>query len=70
MLMHAGESDLSASTHRSIAGQRLERHIVAETVTWRGPLPPPSAVSQYEAILPGTCERILTLTERQAAHRQ
>jgi hypothetical protein len=70
MLMHWGEGDVPASAHRSAAGQTLERHVVEETVTWTGPLPPPSAVREYETILPGTCERILTLTERQAAHRQ
>ena len=35
-----------------------------------GPLPLPETMKGYEAILPGTAERILVMAEKQAAHRQ
>lgn len=34
------------------------------TALWQGPLPPPAVLRQYEAVLPGTAERILRLAER------
>nr|WP_232843717.1 DUF2335 domain-containing protein [Secundilactobacillus angelensis] len=38
--------------------------------TFSGPLPPPSQLSQYEEILPGSADRILKMAENQALHRQ
>ena len=37
---------------------------------FQGPLPPPQALAQYEAILPGCAERIVSMAEEQAAHRR
>ncbi len=34
-----------------------------------GPLPPPSLVKEYEEIKPGSFERIIKMTETNAAHR-
>jgi uncharacterized membrane protein len=34
-----------------------------------GPLPPPEQLAQYEQIIPGAANRILTLAERQTNHR-
>jgi uncharacterized membrane protein len=39
-------------------------------VEWRGPLPPPQALSGYESIVPGAAERLLRMTEDEAAHRR
>lgn len=41
---------------------RIEAH--------RGPLPAPDLLQRYEEILPGAAERILTMAEEQARHRQ
>jgi uncharacterized membrane protein len=43
----------------------------AETVSWwwSAPLPPPQQLQQYDRVLPGLAERIVALTEREAAHR-
>ncbi len=38
--------------------------------TWSSPLPIPEHVAQYEAVLPGSFERMLSLWERQTAHDQ
>ena len=40
------------------------------TASWSGPLPPPSMLKGYDAILPGAANRILSSYERQSAHRQ
>lgn len=38
--------------------------------SYRGPLPPPELFIQYEQILPGAADRILTMAEKQSQHRQ
>ncbi len=35
-----------------------------------GPLPPPSLLARYNDIIPSGAERILTMAERQSAHRE
>jgi uncharacterized membrane protein len=43
----------------------------ARQVTLRaGPLPDAHEIAQYEAALPGAADRIFTMAENQAAHRQ
>ena len=37
---------------------------------FQGPLPSPQALAQYEAVLPGCAERIVSMAEEQAAHRR
>jgi len=41
---------------------------ISET-SYSGPIPPPSSFAQYENILPGSADRILTLAEKQSHHR-
>lgn len=38
--------------------------------SWSAPLPPPAVLKQYDQVFPGCAERIVALTEHQAAHRQ
>lgn len=38
--------------------------------SYQGPLPPPELFAQYEQILPGAADRILSMAERQSQHRQ
>jgi uncharacterized membrane protein len=48
-----------------VAGELVQRN-----VTYRSsPYPPPDDLRQYEEILPGFTDRILSLTERESAHR-
>ena len=35
-----------------------------------GPIPPPDIIKGYEEVLPGAAERILSMAEKQSAHRQ
>jgi uncharacterized membrane protein len=47
--------------------------LIAEIIEARhfsGPLPPPEVLRQYNDILPGGAERIFTLAENRARHRQ
>lgn len=46
---------------------RLEAQSVSQH--WSGPLPPPSALAQFEKIIPHGAERILAMVEREQAHR-
>jgi len=39
-------------------------------VSHSGPLPPPNTLAGYEKVLPGAAERILSMAEKQAGHRQ
>ncbi len=46
------------------------RIAIIEAESFKGPLPPPSLFGNYEEILPGSAERILTLAEKEQSHRQ
>ncbi|MCK4653487.1 MAG: DUF2335 domain-containing protein [Candidatus Cloacimonetes bacterium] len=37
---------------------------------FKGPIPPPKILQQYDSILPGAADRILTMAEKQSDHRQ
>lgn len=37
---------------------------------YQGPLPPPTHLADYEDICPGAADRIITMAENQAGHRQ
>jgi uncharacterized membrane protein len=43
--------------------------MIAAAESWSGPLPPPSALQQYENAIPGSAERMLVMAERQEEHR-
>lgn len=36
---------------------------------WSGPLPPPAALDQFNEIIPNGAERIMSMIEREQAHR-
>jgi uncharacterized membrane protein len=38
--------------------------------SYRGPLPSPGVLQGYESVLPGAADRIITMAEKQAQHRQ
>ena len=41
-----------------------------EMATYSGPIPPANQLSQYEQVLPGAADRIITMAEKQSQHRQ
>lgn len=42
----------------------------ATAVQYKGMLPPPQMLKQYDEVVPGMAERILVMTEKRAAHRE
>ena len=44
--------------------------VVAYENRFVGPLPPPAILAQYEQICSGAADRIISMAERQSAHRQ
>ena len=42
---------------------------VAQSITFKGPLPPPALYREYEEILPGMAERLMKMAESEQSHR-
>lgn len=49
--------------------QSTETHQVSQMEAWHGPLPPPESLKQYDIIVPGAAERILSMAEKEMEHR-
>lgn len=43
--------------------------VQARIMSYEGPIPPPEQFGQYENILPGSADRILTMAENEQKHR-
>lgn len=52
------------------SAQVQQKSIQQITQSFSGPLPPPAALQEYERISPGLAERIVSMAESQARHRQ
>lgn len=59
-----------ASSADDGATVRRRKAIVEMSMSHSGPLPHPSILKSYEAIIPGSAARILASSETQAKHRQ
>jgi uncharacterized membrane protein len=59
-----GGSALLDTEEKSIALHQAE-----VSVEFSGPLPPPQALKAYDMVVPGAAERIISMAERQQAHR-
>ena len=44
--------------------------VIAATTAWKGPIPPPDILTQYNAIVSGAAERILIMAEEEARIRR
>ena len=40
------------------------------SASYSGPIPPPEILNKYNEFLPGAADRIISMAERQSAHRQ
>ena len=61
------------SKHNKPLANQTAKHIetsFSQEVVYSGPLPPPAAFQKYNEILPGAADRLLSMAERQSAHRQ
>ena len=65
------ETALSATIPREVLEELPEnvRTSVLEAAAFTGPLPPPSMFGQYESVLKGGAERIMTMAEQEQSHR-
>lgn len=48
----------------------VPQKVWAKIQTFAGPIPPPALLAQYEAICPGSADRIITQFEEQSRHRR
>ena len=73
MDVHSGLASRSESDIEPAAGGSANvspKTTTTSISTFRGPIPPPEILARYESVLPGTAERIISMAERQATHRQ
>ena len=71
----AADTKPEASLQVDAEMEEEQREQVRQVVTsvmseFSGPLPPPSIMKGYEDIVPGSADRILSMAENQAKHRQ
>lgn len=50
--------------------QRQDVVTTTTTTAWKGPMPPPAVLEQYNSIVPNAAERILTMAEEEARIRR
>lgn len=50
--------------------EKAKRKIIAQFASYSGPIAHPALVKEYEAILPGAAERILSMAETEGHHRR
>lgn len=53
-----------------VPNQSSSQQLSAQLAIHSGPLPHPSILEEYDRVLPGAAERILTMAESQSNHRQ
>ena len=46
------------------------QNLVMRKVTYEGPYPPPSMLAEYNQIVPGSADRLITMAEEEQKHRQ
>lgn len=71
--MTSGEEQLAINKQEDEKIEQIvKREVVAEIrkSEFSGPIPPPSIIKGYEDVLPGAADRILSMAEEQAKHRQ
>lgn len=47
----------------------ITKTLVAEQVSYTGPIPPPSLLKQFDDVIPDGADRIMKMAESQSAHR-
>lgn len=58
----------SAQSSSQIVSQ--SQSVSAQVQLYQGPLPAPEILRQYDQVVPGAAERIISMAEQQAKHRQ
>lgn len=72
-ILNAPEDETKAESQKvSLEEQEEVKKVVAEVIQgeFSGPIPPPNIIEGYERVLPGSADRIISMAEKQSAHRQ
>ena len=69
-LLASVDSHSQADPAIPAGGKIIREDLVAEQITFQGPLPPPVVLAEYEKLHPGLASKIVALAETQSAHRQ
>lgn len=62
-------ADMERAASRNQPAAVSSQHYVSSTSVFQGPLPPPEILAGYERALPGAADRIVTMAEKNQAHR-
>ena len=68
-IMEKQDVDIEAVEEETVEAVK-EVVIKAMKEEFSGPIPHPDTIQKYEEILPGAADRIISMAERQASHRQ
>lgn len=56
-------------SNQSAPQQTTTTTTIVKSSGWSGPLPPPEALERFNAIIPNGADRIVSMAEREQAHR-
>lgn len=62
------QNDLLQNAPSSIP-QQLVAKVTQQVTAYRGPVPPPQLLREYDEVVPGAADRILAMAEMQTMHR-
>ncbi|MFM8474150.1 MAG: DUF2335 domain-containing protein [Candidatus Kapaibacterium sp.] len=62
---------MNASSEQQSANELSENEqpVLVHTQQWQGPLPPPAVLQQYDTVIEGLAERLVSTMEREQSHR-
>lgn len=65
------ESQLSSKQESEVLSKEDEEEaeIITRASSWSGPLPSPDSLREFEEIVPGSADRLITMVEKQGNHR-
>ncbi len=66
------QQELPLDPEADLANPEQVKRAIAEVIQseFSGPIPPPNIIAGYENVVPGAADRIISMAETQARHRQ
>lgn len=49
--------------------ESITRTLIAEQISYAGPIPPPSLLEEFDKVIPNGADRIMIMAEKQLSHR-
>ena len=68
--MASGNQSKGTKNEITTKENKQNKSVIMQSLEYSGPLPTPNMLAGYDDILPGAADRIITMTEKQASHRQ